>query len=601
MTSNYFGKVFILIWVLLLTPGLLLAEIKTDADKKNNLSIMVNVTGLPDKIKEGVMPLLSIIKYQNYATESASRLYLMYGESKNEILDLVEPYGYFNASVTSEIKLDGQDWEITYHVTLGEPVKIDLVDIAILGEGQLNTKFLEIIHSSPLKEGEVLTQENYNDAKNSLLSTASVYGFFDAKLVKNEIQINKAKNIAKIYLTLDSGAQYRINKINLTQKQYTFYKNFVGKFIDFDQKQPFSANKIQKTISNLQSSSYFTDIRVVPQITDRNKKDKTVDVDVDLTASKPVTYAVGGGWGTFTGFRALGETVFHHLTPSGDYATITVEISQINLSYIGQYIIPGDDPLNNFWSINGQQNLINLIPYNSLQTNAGLNNIYKNRWLVSNLGIQQYYITYNTPAQSDTQSSYYLVPSWFLTLDLTTDGGFWKKGFTINNNLQGTIENPLSSSSFLRNLTRIEFAWPIMPEWNRIILSTNIGFLGFTPAADIAPQFRFYAGGVGSLLGYGYLSQGPTNSQGQLVGGRYLGTVAAGLQQRVYGNFSVIGYYNAGNATDEIDFSDVEILRAAGLGVGYETPLGSIQCYLTRTLNPNDQHWRFDFSLGVLL
>ena len=601
MNLKCLGKMLLITWMLCFIQDSLMADTIQNDTKKDAISIQVDVQGLPKEILEGVMPLLSIIKYQNYAKESPSRLYLMYGESKKEILELVEPYGYFNATVQSEIQPDGKNWNISYQVTLGKPVIINLVQIAIQGQGQYDAKFSEIIQNSSLREDDILTQKNYNDAKNTLLNTASVYGYFDAHLIKNEIQINRYNNTAKIYLTLNSGDQYHISNIHLQQKQYDFYPNFIRKFIDIDEKQAFNANKVQSTISNLQTSSYFTDIRVIPQINNRDKKNKTVDVDVDLTASKPVTYAVGGGYGTFTGFRALAETVFHHLTPSGDYASITVEVSQINLSYMGQYIIPGSNPLNNYWSINGQQSLLNLIPYNSLQTNAGINNIYTNKWLSSNIGIQQYYITYNTPAEPDTQSSYYLVPSWYINMDLTTEGGFWHKGFNISNFLQGTLENPLSSSTFLRNLTQIQFSWPLMPEWNRFIFSANIGFLEFAEAQNVAPQFRFYAGGVGNLLGYGYLSQGPTNSQGQLVGGNYLGTVSAGLQQRVYGNFSVLGYYNMGNATDSITFDDVPILRAVGGGVGYETPLGSIQAYLTRTLNKNDRHWRFDFSLGVML
>jgi translocation and assembly module TamA len=577
------------------------ATAQSEDNKKNQHKINIKINGISKKKSEDIIKNISLFKYQDYAVRSTSRLMLLYSESKNEIKKSLQPYGYFNATVTSTMSHKKSDWNVIYNIKLGVPIKIILVDIHINGQGKDDLKFKEIIKNLPLKKEQILTQIKYNKAKDELLSTAAIRGYFDAKLVKHEIRINAKQNTASIYMTINTGDRYRINKINLTQSEYSFYPNFLHKFIAIDNGSAFNNTSVQKTITNLQSSNYFGDISIIPQIQSRDKKNKTIDVNVDLTASKPITYSVGGGYGTYTGFRALAETVFHHLTPSGHYASISVEISQINLAYIAQYIIPGSNPLNNYWSINAQQNLINIVPYRSLQSNAGVNNIYKNRWLSSNIGIQQYYITYVTQDSSITQDGSYLVPNWYANLDLTKPDGFWRKGVSISNSLQGTIKNTLSSETFIRNLSQFQISIPIMSKWNRIIMSGNVGFLALAEAQNIAPQFRFYAGGVGNLLGYDYLSQGPKNTQGQLTGGRYLGTISAGLQQRVYGDLSILGYYNMGNATNSITFDDVTILRAAGGGIGYETPVGSIQGYLTRTLNKNDMHWKIDISLGVIL
>lgn len=573
----------------------------SEKQKSAKWSIEVTINGLSDDLTDTIRSHLPIVQYQDYASESRSNLYLMYNQSKKAIGDLLEPYGYFNASVKSRIQQQGDHWIISYQIDPGDKMMIKQVNVVVKGPGKQDQAFKQLLKSLPLKQAVPLKQADYNEAKNQLLSTANKNGYLDAQLTKHQIDVNRQSNQAEVYLTLETGEQYHIGAVHLNQKNYQFYSQFLRKYIQVQSNQVYNQKNIQKTIKNLQSTNYFSDVRVIPQLNKRNAKDNTVDVDVDTTSAKTATYGLGAGFGTYTGFRALAQTEFHHLTPSGHYATMTAEVSEINVSFLGQYIIPGDDPLNEYWSINAQQSLLNLVPYESLQTNGGVNRIDQGDWYSSNLGIQQYYISYRTPASDGTRYGTYLVPNWFLDLDLSYQDGFWYNGAHISNLTQGSAEYILSDHSFIRNLTKIEYSFPLMKQWNRFIVATNLGFLALADATDVPPQFRFYAGGIGNLLGYDYLSQGPTNAKGQLTGGRYLGTISAALEQRVYGNFSVLGYYNMGNATNSLTFNDVPILHGVGGGIAYQTPIGSIQAYLTRTLNPGMEQWKFDFSLGVML
>ena len=570
--------------------------------QKGAYQVSVSLQGVSDEQKASIRKNLSLLNYQDYASRSPSHIMLLYGEGEGEINDALQPYGYFSPHIDSTIKqTDDKSWHATFRIERGQPVTISKVRLLIKGEGSDDPVFQKIRKNMALAEGEVLTQESYNQVKERLTQVAMNRGYFDATLKKHEIQVNKRTHKAEIHLLMDTGARYHINKVAIKQSSYKYNTGFLHKYITVQKGQPYQNSKVQKTASNFQGTNYFRDIAVVPRIKSRNKKEKTVDVGVDLTASKPVTYSFGGGFGTYTGFRALAEANFHHLTPTGHNATLSAEISEINTSFLAQYLIPGSDPLNSHWSLNARQSFINVIPYNARQTTWGLNYIYQNDWLSSNIGLQEYYIDYNTPASNGNHNDFYLVPSWYIQLDFTEPHGFWNKGLQIGNLFQGSIKSPVSAATFLRSLTRSQYSLPLMDDWNRVLFNGNFGFNTIGNVQDIAPPFRFYAGGVNNLLGFAYLSQGPRNSQGQLTGGKYLMTASAGVEQRVYGKFSVIGFYDIGNATNTLTFKDTEVLHATGIGVGYNSPLGSIQAYLSKPLNPSDGGFRVDISLGMIL
>ena len=578
-----------------------MAKISTPTNKTKKLTLSVTIEGVPQNVSTTLINNLSLIKYQNYAEESVANLQLLFGKSKNEIESALIPFGYYHPAISATIQRDLDNWAINYYISLGPPMIIKSTNIEILGNAKQDPAFLKLLKTFPIKTGDHLTQTDYEKSKSSLIDLAFNRGYFNTELTKHQIEVNKNTNQATVDLTLESKERYRVSRVSITQKEFEFNDDFIRRFLKFDTGQYFNTQKITESQNALQSSNYFNVVTITPQIKSKNNKDHTVPIDISLTAKKPVTYTLGAGYGSFTGPRILGGVILRRLTKSGHYAKFSMEASRVSTTFLGEYIIPGSDPTTDFWSINAQQSLIKTTPYDAQQTIFGFNNTIKYKDITSTLGLHQFFIRYTTQGNSTTQSAHYLVPSWQVQYVHTKQDGFWKRGFVINNALQVSLKTLLSTSSFIRNITSFQYSLPLMKQWNRFVANANFGALSVDNINDLAAPFRFYAGGVGNLLGYQYLSQGPIDASGNLTGGKYLMTAAAGLEQRVYGDFSVLGYFNMGNAANKLDMSDVEIKRAAGFGLAYQSPLGPIQLFFTRSLNPGDEHWRFDFSIGINL
>lgn len=116
--------------------------------------------------------------------------------------------------------------------------------------------------------------------------------------------------------------------------------------------------------------------------------------------------------------------------------------------------------------------------------------------------------------------------------------------------------------------------------------------LGSIPGAeivDIAPSRRFYAGGGGSVRGYGYQQIGPRNSLNRPSGGRSLyevsieGRVKTGLFD---GNLSVVPFLDAGGVDEGVFPSFSDIRYGAGIGLRYKTGFGPLRVDVATPLNP---------------
>ncbi|KLE33933.1 hypothetical protein AAW00_12000 [Aurantiacibacter luteus] len=130
--------------------------------------------------------------------------------------------------------------------------------------------------------------------------------------------------------------------------------------------------------------------------------------------------------------------------------------------------------------------------------------------------------------------------------------------------------------------------------------------LASIPGAElegIAPSRRLYAGGGGSVRGYGYRSIGPVNDFGIPTGGRSLVELSAEARIRtgfLDGAVSVVPFIDAGSVSEgqTPDFGTIKI--GAGVGVRYATGFGPLRLDVAVPLNrgPNDSWVAVYVALG---
>jgi translocation and assembly module TamA len=107
--------------------------------------------------------------------------------------------------------------------------------------------------------------------------------------------------------------------------------------------------------------------------------------------------------------------------------------------------------------------------------------------------------------------------------------------------------------------------------------------------AALPADKRFYAGGGGSIRGYEFQAVGPLDSDDDPLGGRSLFETSGELRIRVWENFGVVPFVDAGTVFDNPYPAFDETLRwSAGLGLRYFTDFGPLRVDVAFPINGRD-------------
>ncbi len=154
------------------------------------------------------------------------------------------------------------------------------------------------------------------------------------------------------------------------------------------------------------------------------------------------------------------------------------------------------------------------------------------------------------------------------------------RGVRLNASVTGFPTALGSTVDIVQGKARASAYYSLDPD-SRFVLAglVGLGAMGGADLADIPANWRFYAGGGGSVRGYAYNSLGPTGPFGlAVVGGRSLFQASAELRVRVTDTIGIVPFFDAGNAfaTSFPNFSE-PLATAVGVGLRYYTAIGPIR------------------------
>jgi len=116
---------------------------------------------------------------------------------------------------------------------------------------------------------------------------------------------------------------------------------------------------------------------------------------------------------------------------------------------------------------------------------------------------------------------------------------------------------------------------------------------------DLPPDQRLYAGGSGTVRGYKYQTIGPLFADGDPIGGTALDAVTVELRQRVYGNYGVVAFVDAGQASAEkVPFTGT-LRTGVGAGVRYYSPIGVVRADFAVPLKRPASGDAFEIYIGL--
>ena len=129
----------------------------------------------------------------------------------------------------------------------------------------------------------------------------------------------------------------------------------------------------------------------------------------------------------------------------------------------------------------------------------------------------------------------------------------------------------------------------------RLVLGSIVGA---APDA-VPPDWRFYAGGGGSVRGYPFQSIGPRAASGTPAGGDGLLEAGLELRQRFGANWGMVAFADAGAVSERNIPGTGALSLGVGVGLRYFTPIGPVRADIAAPLNPNEGDAPVQVYIGI--
>jgi translocation and assembly module TamA len=505
----------------------------------------------------------------------------------------LEPFGYYEAQVKTSLVVEQGVYRLYVRVEPGEPVRVASVKMNINGPGANEEKLKELVRKFPLKEGDVLRQDVYEETKGTLKSRAVDLGYLDADFSIHVIRLSLEEKKATIELVLETGPQYRFGEVIFVGAA-TYPDAFLKRYLAFRQGEPLSYSKVTQTQLNLINSDRFKEVTVEPMKKDAHNE--FVPITVRLTTSPPKRLRVGVGYETDIGARFATRYQDLNFNHWGHELNAELNIAQRLQGFVTSYVVPSRKNLDSKLSTKLGIQQEDMETYDSRA-------IFVEPEYVHGLGggkLASAYVQIRledfTIGEQEGRSRLVL-PGLRFSQRRYDDLIRPKKGFRYALEMRGTDKFLGSDTGFFQTLVNGDLLVPL--PWRFSLLARSQG--GFTilsdPFRDLPASVRFFAGGDRSVRGYAYQSLGTKDAEGNVIGGKHLLVGSIELERPILKIFGLAAFYDVGNAFNT--FRNMDLQQGAGIGIRVYTPVGPIRLDLARQIGVRHPDFRVHFTVGL--
>ncbi|MEJ2697428.1 MAG: autotransporter assembly complex protein TamA [Candidatus Sulfobium sp.] len=569
---------------LLAVPGLILAAGPLEITVRGvEGEILANVraalTAPPGLVEKGKLNRLWLERFEHQIPE--------------KVRTATEPFGYYSTKVSTKTEATGEgSYRLVVDVEPGKPVRVAGVEVSLEGPGAGEESLKSLVASFPLRRGDVLREDKYEQAKGGLRSAALGLGYLDATFSVHEIAVSRENHTAAIRLTLETGPRYRFGAVDFEgAPQYP--EKFLRRFLSFKKGEVFSYRKLGETQLNLLNSERFRDVTISPE------KDKAREIEVPvLIRLEPAPrrhLRMGAGYGTDTGPRFSLDYRDLNLFKRGRELKADLNISTRIQTLGAAYIVPSEGSIDSFNEVKLEVKREDVSTYKTK-----LASVEGNR--TRSLGGGRIGSAYVKIQKEDSTIGDQRVRARLIMPGVRLSARKYDslirptKGYRYSMDIKATHRAIGSSLSFIQFVADGDAV--ISLPWRLSIMSRFKAGITLQSEAfrQLPASLRFFAGGSRSVRGYSYQSLGPKDSNGDVIGGKNILVGSVELDRAISTNWGVAAFFDAGNAFDRL--TDFTLYKGAGVGVRYYTKIGGIRLDLARQVGVSHPGYRVHLTVG---
>ena len=461
----------------------------------------------------------------------------------------------------------------------------------------------------PLHVGDPIEADRVQGAEANVSLRLPQMGYPFAQVGQRDILLDDAAHTGDYTLPITVGPRASFGGFVTEGRRQVFDTAHIGVLARFDRGEIYDSRRVDDLREALIATSLFSTVTVEPVRTGEVGPDGTevVNLLVRQTAGRPRTIAGELGYSTGQGFRLEASWTHRNLFPpegalivSGVVGTQeqsgTVTFRRSNWRKRDRTLSIGlganHNDYNAYESFTGA--LTARVSYDSTP-------IWQKRWTYSYgfeiVGANEDRYNFNIGGRDRGTYLIAALPG-FVGFDSSDDLLNPTRGFRIKANVSPETSVRGAARPYARLMVEGTAYYPVTPS---IVIAgrARAGSIPGIARDDLPPSRRYYAGGGGSVRGFGYQELGPRSPDGKPVGGRSLVEFALEARYR-FGNYGIVPFIDAGQVYEGIYPTGKNMRFGLGIGGRFYTNFGPLRVDIATPLNrqPGESRVSLYISIG---
>jgi translocation and assembly module TamA len=461
---------------------------------------------------------------------------------------------------------------------------------------------LAITPGAPARAPEVLAAEGRAAA------VARQRGYADAGIRPRQVVVDHATHKLQTTVHLAAGDLVRLDGLNVVTEGRT-NPAWVAKLAPWKSGDRYDPHKVAELERRLRDVGVYNSVTV-----DLAPPDKAVGglrpVIVSLGDRPPRTVELGVGYSTSEGAGVDGKLIYYNRLRRADTLTFTARVAQIQQKLDAELDLPDWRRPDQILKLGGGFYGDRTDAYDDM--GVGLRTDVERHWTKTT------YITLGgaldaveTKEKTTLNSIGLLVGERLrlfiisglagFALDRSNDPLNPTRGWRLDVRLEPTYLTGDRTLPYLKAQAQASGYLPLGRDEATVLAGrVKLGSIIGGDLPTVPADRRFFAGGGGSVRGFGYQKVGPRLADGTPIGGLSLVETSFEVRRKLSGPWGIAAFVDAGALGESAALNFSRLSIGAGVGVRYDLGFGPIRVDIATPLNrqPGDPVVELYFSIG---
>jgi translocation and assembly module TamA len=502
----------------------------------------------------------------------------------DRLVAVIEAAGYYEPQIEPVIDEKADPVQVDLKVTPGPRYSLAKVVLVTPNGGAVP----DIGPFDPsmigLKLGDPAVSAPVVDADAKIVRLYQGMGYPYAKVVDKHVIVDAGTKTMEVTFVVDAGAKARFGPVaidGLTRLE----RRWVARRVLWTEGTPYDQAQVEATRQALVASGLFGMVGVMPM--GPVAADGTVPMQIRIIERAPRSVGVGASYDTTEGIAANLTWEHRDLFGGAEDLKITATGGTSDNGLSATFRRP------DLWATN--QDLVASISLDNQNVDAFRSIDQKielglERRLDPTLTVGASILAEHARVDEKVDTRVYTLVGLplFAKKNASDDLLNPTKGYRVDLETTPYLRAIGSNLSFLQSKLTGSWYDQLDSRGNYIVaLQGTLGATVGTSLDSIPKDHRFYAGGGGSVRGFGYQEAGPLDKFDNPIGGRSLAVISAELRTKLTETIGLVPFFDAGSdyASAFPDFKG-RVALGAGIGLRYFTAVGPVRLDLATPLNP---------------